>query len=216
MPIEYYTGMAEIPSFTPPAAVTISLWYVNLGWNVTYNRLCGNADAYEIKIDSVYHDVFNELCKTTGTNTTATIPDGVWTHIVCTADTATGAGQTFINGILDIATTGHTVAPGAGIFGIGGRYGAAAGALANGIIEDFRMYNRVLTAQEIKIIYDCDGTDNIRNNLIHEYRMKSIGGAGSVAVGAANIYDSVGKNTANIISGAGYFWGGRKKMRRAA
>jgi hypothetical protein len=214
MAIEFYTGMAEVPSFTPPAISTISLWYVNLGWNAVFNRLVGNADAYEIKVDSVAYTIYNELCKGTNTAGTFVVPGGIWTHIVCTANSTTGAGACYVNGALDYSSTLHSTAPGAGIFGIGGRYGSAL-SFAVGILEDVRMYNRVLSAGEIKTLYACHGTDGIISGLLHRWILFTKGGAGADGVGGDNIMDTL-KATANIMGGDGFYWGGKNAYRKRA
>lgn len=205
--------MAEVPSFTPPANSTISLWYVNLGWDALFNRLFGNADAYEIKLDGVAHTIYNELCKGTNTAGTSVVTGGTWTHIACTANSTTGAGSCYVNGVLDYATTLHTTAPGAGILGIGGRYGSEQ--VAIGILEDVRMYNRVLSAGEIQTLYSCHGTDGIISGLLHRWILHTKGGAGADGVGGDNIMDTL-KATANVEDGDAYYWGGKNAYRRRA
>jgi len=214
--IEFYTGMAEVPSFTPLNICTVSLWYVELGWNVGgFNRVFGTADAWEIKIfGDAPHTVVNELCLQTGTESTGVVLAGTWLHIACTVDQSTGAWRTYLDGVLDCSGTGHTTAASGSTLGIGGRYGGVG--VANGILEDVRIYNRVLSAGEIMTLYALDGCDAIRSGLVNRWIMHTKGGAGSTGVGGDNIYDEVGKKTANVMGGDAFYWGGRKHFIKRA
>ena len=215
MAIEFDTGYSRVYyTWTYPAVISVSLWYVHLGDKVTVNRLFGMADDFEIKMNVSDHKFVNELFKGTGTSSTAGYTAGTWMHIVCTANQSSGAGTMYINGALDNSTTGHTAVPtNPNYLAVGGRYGATEGQEAGGILEDVRIYNRILSAQEVKVLYDCDGSDRINDGLIDRWILPTIGGAGSVGVGGDNISWDQGHDWLNVYSGDAFYWGGRKKYR---
>lgn len=215
MAIEFDTGYSKVYyAWTYPATISVSLWYVYLTAQVTVNRLLGMADNFEIKMNVADHKFYNEIFKATGTASTASYTPGVWMHIVCTADQSSGAGTMYINGALDNSTTLHTAIPtNPNYLGVGGRYGATVGEEAGGILEDVRIYNRILSAQEVKVIYDCDGSDMINSGLLDRWILPTPGGAGSTLVGAENISWDQGHDWLNMYYGNAYYWGGRKKYR---
>ena len=88
-------------------------------------------------------------------------------HIVCTAGSDTTA-QIYIDGAFDSETDGHFLTPGASHFQIGNvaddtpyQFG--------GYLQDVRIYNRVLTANEVQTIYASQGNDSIVSGLTNRW-----------------------------------------------
>ena len=78
------------------------------------------------------------------------INDGTWHQVAATRDSATGAMQVFVDGVLQGSMTGPTgarTAPPA--LRIGSIQTGMAGGFLNGTIDEVRLYNWVLTAAEI-------------------------------------------------------------------
>lgn len=113
-------------------------------------------------------------------------------HIAATYNSANGDNSIYVNGVLDIANiTGTGSALANNTIYIGSNNGATE--WADGYYEDYRIYNRILTADEILSIYTSRGADRIYNGLIHRWLMREVPGG---AVGT--VYDWV--NTANNLS----------------
>lgn len=215
MAVEFDTGLAEVSSWAYPTTISVSFWYVWLQDKTTHNRFFGFADNFEIRMQVSDHKFYNELFKSTGTASTAAYNPGVWQHIVCTANKSTGAGTMYIDGVLDNSTTGHTGTPASpATLGIGGRYGSGGTQCAGGIMEDVRVYNRILTAQDVKILFYNDGTDLLQGGLINHWIYYTKGGAGATSANGYTEYDIVGKQGALNNTGNFWYWGGRKAYRR--
>lgn len=88
---------------------------------------------------------------------TGTAPANVWTHIVCTFTGTTGI--IYINGVSDTSGGIGTEAAQASNFRISGRFTSPTGGgtgdavMFTGAIDDFAVFNRVLTAAEVSSIY---------------------------------------------------------------
>jgi hypothetical protein len=64
----------------------------------------------------------------------------------------------------------------------------ATGQFADGMIADFRMYDRALRLEEIQSIYHMRGTDGIRFGLVQGWLLNE-GAPGVAAVGAGSVKD---------------------------
>lgn len=88
-----------------------------------------------------------------------------WSHVVMIRAGSTGAWtySLYLNGILDNSATGVTANPHAQQSASIGRYGAFVGDSTNfkGMIDDVRIYNRALTVQEVKDLYNTGIQYNI-------------------------------------------------------
>jgi len=104
--------------------------------------------------------------KAKGTESNATITSTTqWYHVACYYTNA-GVNGIFINGVFDISDTQTTGAVTNDYLRVGDAgYGTNN---FHGVIDDLRIYNRVLPADEVATIYACRGTDGIHYGL--EYR----------------------------------------------
>ncbi len=99
----------------------------------------------------------------------AAVNNGNWQHVVLTRNTTTGAVQVYLNGSLSGSATGETGAVTTAFSSIG-RIEDTGGTPVyfNGQIDEMRVYDRVLTAAEVAVVYDlkrpCDveALDHIR------------------------------------------------------
>ena len=75
-----------------------------------------------------------------------------WHHIVCRRASGSGGLRVFLNGVIDAASaTAGTPQASTAIFNLCGEYGGTG--KGNCQIDDFRIYNRALTAPEIRQMY---------------------------------------------------------------
>lgn len=196
--------------------VTVMFWYVWLAAKTTYNRLFGSADAYECKLDSSTKKASNDLFYGTGGEGTAVPDSGVWCHYAFTGKSGTGAARIYFNGEQDKYETGHTTAATSpNYFSIGNRYGVSNTQCAGGIIEDFRIYSNVLTETEIKIIYNCAGTDAFYKGLVHRfllcegYHLQNLPGTTGFCKN-----EGTTKINATLYGDNCYYYGAKIKMRK--
>jgi hypothetical protein len=82
----------------------------------------------------------------------ATIPTGQWSHLVGTWDGTTN--RTYLNGVQSSANACATPPSALSRFSIGGRFnGSVTSENFSGKMDELRIYNRALTATEVKQLY---------------------------------------------------------------
>lgn len=87
------------------------------------------------------------------TSTAGDVPVGEWTHVAVTYKNSNGAGQIYINGELKSAGTTPIIGVYQGEAAIGvSRFNGGAFAL-DGMLSDFKVYDKFLSSEEIKLIY---------------------------------------------------------------
>lgn len=118
------------------------------------NQIVSIEGAYVIDVDSGGKFGFEIDGSGTDVVTSASIPNGVWTYIVMTASGA-GSLRSYVNGVAD--STGsqsyYDIDTLTRALSIGG-HPTATTFNFNGQIDDVRVYNRALTIQEIKDLYN--------------------------------------------------------------
>ena len=77
-------------------------------------------------------------------------PDNQWTHIVCTVDASGPTGRTYINGVHEQFGTVSAINDAAGLMTIASTSNVQ---WFDGWMDDFRVYNRELSAAEIRALY---------------------------------------------------------------
>ena len=194
-------------AWTNLTVTTITLWvYLNALNANGAQRFIGSDDNWEIRAttdwDGGNWHFTNELWTSTVTQPplamSTTIPvTGVWYHIAATVD-GTKFGQIFVNGVLEASGLGNDTATGTTL-SIGNRNGAGAGQCTNGVLDDVRVYTRVLGADEVATIYACRGADSIFYGLQNRWLLNE-GAEGVAASGAGIIKDMVGARTGTPVS----------------
>jgi hypothetical protein len=121
------------------------------------------------------------------------IVPGTKSHVAITVDYVLGVGRIYQNGQL----LTEQVVPGAwgtptsdtnGMVGSIGTEDSGTPEFVHGLLEDVRIYNRVLTADEIMTIYNCQGVDGIVRGLQQRYEFQDRSN-GSV-MGQGQAFDS--------------------------
>lgn len=107
----------------------------------------------KVSVWAYNHDV-------TGTKVLST---STWYHVVATYDSSTGALKTYIDNALDINTTTTDYNTSSGKFSIGATLEATPQYFFQGYLADIRVYNKCLTADEVKKLY---GFHNITDGLV--------------------------------------------------
>lgn len=128
---------------------------------------------------------FNIVCRaqdsdasTTFSSANDTAPIGTRTFVVVTVDYVTRTGTIYKNGQILALGTGGSLTPG-NTDNTNGKVGAIGsedeGSLEwfDGRIEDARVYSRVLTADEVQTMYECEGVDGIVFGLQQRYELQS-------------------------------------------
>jgi hypothetical protein len=148
-----------------------------------------------------------------------------WNHIVTIFDsTLANDQQIFINGVETVYNAG-----GGPSAGVGARNSDAAAVLnaardasggltdeLDGFMEDVRIYNRRLSAEEIQTIHACRGTDGIVSGMVSCWGFDELE-AGAAASGAGNLKDaSPNANHGTGTSGPNYTTGVIRSRRKMA
>ena len=191
--------IATSPSWTPFIPVSISLWFRINTFNINANRLVGCDDNWEVRCTNDWGGQWkfsNEIYGSTVTQppcqTTTIIQTGVWYHGVGTATGIVGnvTAQIFLNGSLENTLVQADTASGAQL-SIGNRINSPSGQSANGIIDDVRIYNRVLSANEVATIYACRGSDSIYYGCLNRWLLNE-GPLGTTISGTNVVKDMIG------------------------
>ncbi len=122
--------------------------------------------------------------------------DGTWHHAALTRDSTTGAIEIYIDGVLVQSNTSDTGAKTTAFSSIA-RIEDTGGTPEeyDGLIEDIRLYDVVLTAEEIATMYAARGVDGIVRGLRNRYMFDE--GAVGVAAGGAGQQKDLGGDQLN-------------------
>ncbi len=138
-------------------------------------------------------------------NGTTVIPTGAWQHFVGVYDGATM--RVYLNGVQDGGTTAKsgTIKTGAQDVWIGATPNTASDRPWDGDIDDARIYQRALTAEEILTIFTARGTDGIVDGLLSRYQLNEQP-TGIVAPVTADFVKDAGpsKNDGDAVGGPIY------------
>ncbi len=153
--------------FTPnySSGITYSFWVKNTVSSVRY--LHGDVNSTAGTQTSITADgTVNYLVYNSGSlasvTTTGVVNDGNWHHIAVTwtGTTATNGVKIYIDGVLDAqGTSSGTITTAQCALFIGDTHGTdcnfhSAGQMYNASMDDFRVYNRAVTSDEVKFLYN--------------------------------------------------------------
>lgn len=129
--------------------------------------------------------------------TAALVSTGSWQHIAATFDYTNKIIRLYYNGVLDVTSAAVTwgAAPTSATNSLGFNMGSQHGGgseFFDGSIDDARVYNRLLSDNEIKTIFVSRGVDEIANGLQHRFLL-SEGAPGVTATGSVIIDVAVRK-----------------------
>ena len=184
---------------------TIAFW-MNPDDFSARRRFFGSSDDYEGQYTG--SKITNELdvSGASGLNATSEPPTGSWTHVVMTYDGTSHVNQIYYNGGLNKQASNVNSHPSGTVnFTVGDRTGQ--GDYYHGYMDDFRIYDRVLTPAEISDLYGsgegCGGTGGDTTPAAFDFT--DVTGAATSTVTTSNIVHITGINvaTATSISGGG-------------
>ena len=132
-----------------------------------------------------------------GASYAMTISTGVWYHAAVVWDSSTGNVSLYVNGALVATQNTGGFSPVAGAAccsatpAIGGQYNGTYSTMTHGTLDDARIYNRALTAQDVMTLYTSTGplSGDIQTGLIHYWKLDEAPGATTAIdiAGGANI-----------------------------
>ncbi len=181
--------LASVANFTPPQNCSVS-WWLKLSSLNQFGRTASLSVNWEIGLSDnagtpTANGIINAMNSGALLYSSTSLQADLRYHVVCTATSS--ARQIFLNGVLDNSAASGGTAPAAGTLYVGCQYGGTLYFL-DGAIEDLRVYNRIITAEEVATIYACEGRDGITYGLIHRWPMNE-GAAGVVASGTGSVKD---------------------------
>lgn len=151
-----------LPS-TNRTSISYGAWIKRNGSVPAYGRVidkrnnAGGIADYALLFDSTGTNVYcySYINNVAINGTLVSVPDATWTHVVCTYDGS--FLNTYINGLFisKIAASGNIAYDSSGLFGIGAYAAGSSGwNFYKGNIDDVRVYNRALSANEISQLYN--------------------------------------------------------------
>ena len=150
--------VVRIQNFVPPQQGTVAFW-MDPGFGSSKQRIFGAGGDFEVIVYST-GIVRNELfAGGSGTlqSSPGSVEPGQWFHIAVTyaydiAGPST-ALEVYVNGELDVVgTAGEPIVPTDTTLLLGHRAGAAGGEHYGGLLDDLRIYDRVLSEAEIRAL----------------------------------------------------------------
>jgi len=142
-------------------AITISAWVNPSGTQGSYSRILAKNWFYYLYITATNYVTlgFQDGSPSVGMLTSASsLTNGSWQHIVGTydRDVSSNNQKIYINGVLSSQRTGTGVIPNnlSTTLTVGAHSPVSYGFM-NGSLDDVRLYNRALSAEEIKAIYEA-------------------------------------------------------------
>lgn len=161
-------SVVTFPVPTPEAS--FSFWLKMSSFVNSRQRIFGSATNFEVRIENTgifTNDLFNN---TDGASLVSVLALNVWYHIAGTGRLTGAPGnsvtEVFLNGIFEATLTVAGSAVANNTMQIGNRLGIANTQGVNGVIEDLRIYGRLLKAAEILTIYNSRGGDNILHGIV--------------------------------------------------
>jgi hypothetical protein len=159
-----YISVPDSPSLSLTGAFTLAAWIrptidssVQEGIIEKYDDASGIANGYSFRLDANENLSFSVMPAAGGGTGVSTaprhIPLNAWTHVAGVYDTSGGTLTNYVNAAADPSTASGLAPPtdGSNSLQIGKDYGGNA---FNGNIDEVRIYNRALSADEIGILKD--------------------------------------------------------------
>lgn len=175
----------EMSGFSNPETFTLSFWIYLDNHNSQF-RPIGSDDNWEVRFptDGGLDPDFFDSNFSVGTYISAS----VWYHIAFTCVDNNGDIKIYVDGDYKETVDADLNSPTNTTLSLGARQGNGE---LEGYLDDVRIYDRVLSAEEIATIYACRGSDGIVDGFMHRWMLNE-GHDGEVASGAGTVKDSAG------------------------
>ncbi len=150
----------RVQGFAAPAEGTIVLW-INPSLAKSKERFLGTGGDFEVWLRSngeLKNELFDNGSTTVGTGAGA-VKANEWCHVAVTYDGAAKTVEIYLNGELKKAGTANLPAvPTGTVLQFGSRPGIGAGEYYKGLLDDIQMYDEILTAEQLKPLFENPGT----------------------------------------------------------
>ena len=146
--------VVTIDNFVPPQQGTIVFW-LNPALSKSKERILGAGGDYEVWLrgnGELKNELFDNGSSTIGTGPGA-LNANEWNHVATTYDSTTTTVEIYLDGELSVAGTAEVPStPIQTTLLLGHRAGAAAGEHYEGLLDDLRIYDRVLSEAEVNAL----------------------------------------------------------------
>lgn len=173
-------------SFSAPTSASFAFW-MKINDLHGSNRLFGGTSEFEIRTSG--DTLLNEMyISGTGLAASTDIVEGVWYHVVATSVMG-GVAKIFVNGQLE--NTGSC-----GYYSAGSEFYIGSSVWADNqgadaVLDDVRLYDRILEADEVMTIHAARGIDGIINGLRNRWLLNGV--YGSTPSGGGSVVDVMGR-----------------------
>lgn len=187
--------LASAGTFSIPAVVSVSYW-VFLTSLAARHRPFGTNTDWEGRIETsglIVSDLYTSGQSPSALTSVTALALNTWYHIVQSNAAGNSTHSIYINGVLD-ATNSPTGGSGTNaVLQVGAR---EATDHLDGSMDDFRIYNRILPAEEVETIYALRGRDGIKDGLVIWLPMNEGAPGSTPAVGA--VVERTGNGAGNF------------------
>lgn len=144
----------EGSTFTPPTQGTAAIWVKPVSLGTAVRRVWGTNTNFEAVFD-LGKFLDGDICGNGPITSASAFATGVWYHIVFTWDDTADVINLYVNGTLNNTSSALLDCSNlAGNIIVGWRSGGAASERFSGALDEFRVYNRILTPAEIRQLYN--------------------------------------------------------------
>ena len=199
-------------TFDPPQQGTVAFW-MKPNPDGTRQRILGGDTFWEVVIEPsnvIGNDLFAGTPALDG-NTVLT--SGTFFHVACTYNFSSNAMEIFLDGVSDGTSSNANDDPGTFTLRLGHRTGASSSEHFPGILDDVRIYDRVISLAEAAAIHGSRGTDGIVKGLIARWLLNE-DAPGTVASGAGLNKDISGQGNNGTPTNGPTFTDGILRFRR--
>lgn len=146
----------EVDAFTPPSQGTVAFWMRASSLTNARQRIFGFGNGWEARWERgdrrIYWDVNRPGSNGTIRTSSAVTELNQWIHFAFTTDATTGDWAVYKNGVLENSGNTSLTAQSASTLFIGGSSWRTTSDHFSGDLEDFRLYQGILSASEISAL----------------------------------------------------------------
>lgn len=175
----------SVSNFSPGSAGTICFWMTPSSVTGTHNMM-GIGNSYRIR--QINTTLTVQLHTNSALVSTLFITAGIQYHITCTYTTG-DVLTLYVNGVLNSTRSTGNSTPAAAPFRIG-TTNTTPRTYWSGVIEDVRIYSRVLTGDEAFSIYASEGSDTMYDGILNRWLLND-GSSGSTVSGIGSVKDYI-------------------------
>lgn len=200
----------------PSTDHTVSYW-LRLDNNSAVRRPFGHTGAWEARTSSGSNNLTSDYLQS-GTLNVVPLTLGTFNHVCFVQDVTNGIRLGYVDGVLQSTVNPASFAGGQNANLSLGVTAGGSGQGWFGAIDDVRVYDRVLSAEEIQTIYACRGTDGIFDSLSLWYQLNE-GSEGAAVTGPLQSIGQAGAGAPDLVTVTGspvYNYDAGIKYRRRA